>query len=253
MFIDTHAHLNSEKFSEDLEDVIKNAHNNNVSKIIVVGYDHVGNKRAIELAEQYDEIYAVIGIHPVDVQGATDEHKQFIIDSLSNPNVVGIGETGLDYYHSKDFIDLQKDWFRWHLNIAMEYDLPVVVHSRDAIQETFDIMEDYKDLRAVLHCFSGSLEMAKRFQSLGIYISLAGPITFKNAHSVKEVACGVDLSMLLAETDCPYLAPVPNRGKRNEPANVKYVVKEIARQRNQDIKEVEETIYENSLKFFRIE
>ncbi len=253
MFIDTHAHLNSEKFGEDLEDMIKNAHNNDVSKIVVVGYDHIGNKKAIELAERYANIYAVIGIHPLDVEKATDEHKKFIVDSLVNPKVVGIGETGLDYYYSKDYIELQKEWFKWHLDISVKYKKPVVVHSRDAIQETYDIMSKYNNLKAVLHCYSGSPEMANRFQSLGIYISLAGTLTFKNAVSLKEVAKTANLDLLLAETDCPYLAPVPNRGKRNEPANVKYVVKEIAKLRDEGTLEVEKKIYENSIRFFGIE
>ncbi len=253
MFIDTHAHLNSDKFVEDLEDVIKNAHTNDVSKMIIVGYDHEGNKRAIEIAEKYDNIYAVVGVHPVDVENATEEHKKFIIDSLMNPKVVGLGETGLDYYHSKDFIDKQKDWFKWHIDMSVKYDKPIVIHSRDAIQDTYDIVSEYSGLKAVLHCFSGSPEMARRFQALGIYISLAGPVTFKNAIAAKEVAKTVNLDLLLAETDSPYLAPMPNRGKRNEPANVKYVVKEIALLREESTLEIEKKIYENSIRFFGIE
>ncbi len=253
MFIDTHAHLNNEKFVEDLEEVIKNAHNNSVSKIIVVGYDHVGNKRAIELANKYENIYAVIGVHPLDVEKATDEHKCFIIDSLSNPKVVGLGETGLDYYYSKDFVEVQKEWFKWHLDMSVKFKKPVVVHSRDAIQETYDIMSEYENLKAVLHCYSGSPEMAKRFQSMGVYISLAGTVTFKNANSLKEVAKTADLDLLFAETDCPYLAPIPNRGKRNEPANVKYVIEEIANLRDELTSEVETKIYENSIRFFGID
>ncbi len=253
MFIDTHAHLNSKKFDEDLEEVIKNAHNNCVSKMIIVGYDHEGNKKAIELAEKYDGLYAVVGIHPLDVDKATDEHKIFIVESLQNPKVVGLGETGLDYYYSRDYIDSQKEWFKWHLDMAKLYNKPVVIHSRDAIQETYDILSEYKDIRAVLHCYSGSVEMAKRFQSLGVYISLAGPITFKNANSVRDVAKNVNLDLLLAETDCPYMAPEPNRGKRNEPANVRYVVNEISKQRQETSDKVEEKIYENSIRFFGIE
>ncbi len=253
MFIDTHTHLNSEKFVEDLEDVIKNAHNNGVSKMVVVGYDHIGNKKAVEIAEKYENIYAVVGIHPLDVANATDQHKEFIINSLQNSKVIGLGETGLDYYYSKDYIEIQKEWFKWHLDMSIKFEKPVVIHSRDAIQETYDIMSKYDNLKAVLHCFSGTPEMAKRFQSLGIYISLAGPLTFKNANTLKEVAKTADLDLLFAETDCPYLAPVPNRGKRNEPANVKYIIAEIANLRDEEISEVEKKIYENSVRFFGID
>lgn len=251
--IDTHSHLFAEEFDNDRELCIERLKEAGVSKVVIVGFDYETNRKAQELAKKYDLFYPSAGIHPEyankNYLSDFNELKEFI----KNNKVYAIGECGLDYYWSKEFINEQKEVFELQIKLAIENDLPIIVHSRDSIQDTYDILKKYKGkVKGVMHCYSGSLEMAYEFVKLGLYISLGGPVTFKNAKEPKRVAEGIDLSNLLIETDCPYLAPTPYRGKRNESSYVKYVCEEIAKIKNISFEEVEKITTENAIKLFKM-
>jgi len=252
MLIDTHVHLNADKFKDNVNEVIARALHNGVTKMIVVGFDHKTNKRAIELSKQYDFIYATIGYHPTEAKFITEEDKQELIHLLQTEKVVGIGECGLDFYWDKDNKEQQIDLFRWHIEISKEYGLPLIVHMRDASEATYNVLSDYEDIKGIMHCYSGSAEMAPLFIDLGLHISLGGPVTFKNGRVPKEVAKIVPLERLLVETDSPYLAPHPFRGKMNEPAYVKLVAEEIARIKEIPLKKIEEITTKNAVQLFNI-
>ena len=219
-----------------------------------VGYDKDSSLLAIELANQYDNIYCSIGIHP-------SEANQHIVDlswieeNLTNPKVVAIGEIGLDYYWDKTYKQEQIDLFIKQIEIANKCNKPIIVHMREATNDTYEILKIHKriDLQGVMHCYSSSKEAMQQFIDLNMYISLAGPVTFKNAHVPKEVAKVIDLDHLLLETDCPYLSPDPYRGKTNEPKNVLYIAKEIANIKGISLEEVMKRTYNNTCKLYNIE
>jgi len=254
MLFDSHAHLNDPKLIDRVEEIIDNAKNNEVKKITCVGYDYKSSMLAIDLANQYDDLYAAIGIHP-------SEAKEFNLDlswieeNIDNPKVVAIGEIGLDYYWDKTYKAEQKELFINQIKLANKHNKPIIVHMREATKDTYDILKEYKDSNTlgVMHCYSSSKESAKQFIDLNMYISLAGPVTFKNAHTPKEVAKEIDLDHLLVETDSPYLSPSPYRGKTNEPKNVLYVAKEIAEIKGVSLEEVMEKTYRNTCKLYNIE
>ncbi len=252
MLIDTHVHLNSHKFKDDYREVINRALHNDVSKMIVVGYDPETNKKAIELAEEYDFIYATVGFHPTDASKVTAKDKELLVKQLKHPKVVGVGECGLDFYWDKKFIDEQIELFKWQIELSLQYDLPLSIHMRDASEATYNVLSLFKGLKGIMHCYSGSAEMAHLFVELGLHISLGGPVTFKNGHKPKEVAKQIPLEKLLIETDAPYLSPHPFRGKQNEPARVKLVAEEIARIKEVSYKEVANATTKNALKLFNI-
>lgn len=250
MLIDTHTHIFDDKF-ENKEEIIKNALDNNVKKMIVVGYDKESSIKALELVKKYDFLYLSIGLHPSEVLKESDEDLSWMYEILKNEKVVAIGEIGLDYYWDKSFKEEQKKYFKKQIEIAKEYNLPIIVHCRDAVQDCFDILKD-ESVEGVMHCYSGSLEMAKEFVKRGYYLGVGGVVTFKNAVEIKRIAKEIELTHILSETDCPYLAPTPYRGKRNEPAYVKYVVEEIAKIRGESIDDVEECLEANAKKLFRL-
>lgn len=254
MFIDTHVHLNADQYDDDLQEVIERALEANVTKMVVVGFDRKTIERAMELAESYDFIYAVIGWHPVDAIDCTDEALQWIEQLAAHPKVVGIGETGLDYYWDKSPKDVQEKWFRKQIQLAKKLKLPIVIHNRDATGDVVRILkeEDAAVVGGVMHCFGGSVETAKECIAMNFMISLGGPVTFKNARTPKEVAKEVPLEYLMIETDAPYLAPHPYRGKRNEPAFVTLVAEEIARQKGLPVEEVAKMTTANATKFFKL-
>ena len=229
MLIDTHVHLNSHQFENTVDEVIKRAVANDVQKMIVVGFDHITNKKAIELAEQYDFIYATVGFHPTEAKKIKEADKEQLLPLLKHPKVVGIGECGLDFYWDKEHIDKQIELFKWHIELSLQYDKPLIIHMRDASEATYNVLSLFKGIKGIMHCYSGSAEMAPLFMKLGLHISLGGPVTFKNGRVPKEVAKIVPMEKLLVETDSPYLSPHPFRGKQNEPARVKLVAEEIAR------------------------
>ncbi|MFP7313603.1 TatD family hydrolase [Bacillus sp. FSL P4-0322] len=254
MLFDTHAHLNAEQYNEDLEQVIERAKSEKVEKIVVVGFDRPTITRAMELIEEYDFIYAAIGWHPVDAIDMTDEDLAWIKDLSQHEKVVAIGEMGLDYYWDKSPKDVQKEVFRRQIALAKEVKLPIVIHNRDATEDVVTILkeEGAAEVGGIMHCFTGSLETAKACMEMNFYISFGGPVTFKNAKKPKEVVKEIPSEKLLIETDCPYLTPVPFRGKRNEPSYVKYIAEQIAELREISFEELAELTTKNAKKVFRI-
>lgn len=249
--IDTHSHLLDDVFKDDLLNCIERCKKNNINKIVLVGFDRLTNDKAQELAKKYDIFYPTAGIHPEEVIDLND--LSYLEEFINSHKVVAIGECGLDYHWSKDKIELQKVIFEGQIKMAIKYNLPLIIHSRDAIQDTYDILEKYKgQVRGVMHCYSGSLEMSYRFLDLGFYIGLDGPVTFKNAKEPKKVASSIPLDRLLLETDCPWMTPTPYRGKRNESSYLIYIAEEIAKLRSISIKEVEEATDRNAEKLFNI-
>ncbi|MBD3861530.1 TatD family hydrolase [Bacillus sp. 28A-2] len=254
MLFDTHAHLNAEQYNEDLEQVIERAKSEKVERIVVVGFDRPTITRAMDLIEEYDFIYAAIGWHPVDAIDMTDDDLAWIKDLSQHEKVVAIGEMGLDYYWDKSPKDVQKEVFRRQIALAKEVNLPIVIHNRDATEDVVTILkeEGAADVGGIMHCFTGSLEIAKACIDMNFYISFGGPVTFKNAKKPKEVVKDIPSDRLLIETDCPYLTPVPFRGKRNEPSYVKYIAEQIAELREISFEELAELTTENAKKVFRI-
>lgn len=228
--IDTHAHLDNRPFAEDLDEVILRARDNNVLNILTVGCDLASSARSIELAARYPEVYASVGIHPHDALQADDEGLRRLRTMVSAPKVVAIGETGLDYYRDRAPRDAQRLAFRRQIQLARESQLPIIVHDRDAHEDIVLILHEEKasEVGGVIHCFSGDTAMAQACLELGFYISFPGTITYPNNVALRDVVKNVPMERLLVETDCPYLAPQPFRGKRNEPAYVRMTAEKIA-------------------------
>lgn len=254
MFIDTHVHLNADQYEEDLQEVIQRALEAKVSKMVVVGFDRKTIERAMDLTNKYEFIYAVIGWHPVDAIDCTDEDLLWIEQLASHPKVVGIGETGLDYYWDKSPKDVQQKWFRKQIKLAQKLNLPIIIHNRDATGDVVRILREEKaaSVGGIMHCFGGSVETARECIDMNFMISLGGPVTFKNAKMPKEVAKEIPLEHLLIETDAPYLAPHPHRGKRNEPALVTLVAEEIACLKELTIEEVALSTTANAIRLFKL-
>lgn len=251
MYFNTHTHLNSEQLYSDRDLYVTNALNHNVSHMVVVGYDVESSKKAIQIANEYPFIYAAVGISPNDCKDTTDEDLKIIEQLIQDPRAVAIGEIGLDYYWDEAPRDKQKDIFIRQIEIAKRFDKPIVIHARDAYEDTYKILKESAH-RGIMHCYSGSYEMARRYVDLGFAISLAGPVTFKNAKVPKEVATQIGIDHLMIETDCPYLAPHPFRGKLNEPANVVYIAQEVAKLKNMEIEDVARITAFNAKRMFGI-
>ncbi|MGG3559936.1 TatD family hydrolase [Peribacillus frigoritolerans] len=254
MLFDTHVHVNAEQFNEDLEDVIDRAKEAGVDNMVVVGFDRPTIIRAMELIETYDFMYAAVGWHPVDAIDMTEDDLQWIEELSNHPKVVAIGEMGLDYHWDKSPKDVQMEVFRKQIRLAKKVGLPIIIHNREATADIVNILKEEEASRVggIMHCFSGSAETALECINMNFYISLGGPVTFKNAKKPKEVAAAVPLDRLLIETDCPYLAPHPYRGKRNEPSYVKLVAEQIAEIKQLTFEEVSQATTENAKKLFGI-
>ena len=252
MLIDTHVHLNAKQFNDTLEEVIQRALENEVSKMIVIGYDNETNKKAIELAESYDFIYATVGFHPTEAIHITTQDKDHLITLLEHPKVVGIGECGLDFYWDKEHINTQIELFKWHIDQSIKFNLPLSIHMRDSSEATYRVLSEYQNLKGIMHCYSGSPEMAQSFVDLGLHISLGGPVTFKNGHKPKEVARTVPFEKLLIETDAPYLSPHPFRGQQNEPSRIKLIAESIAEIKGISYNEVAIQTTRNAMDLFNI-
>ena len=248
--IDTHVHLNDEAYKENLDEIIASANKIGIKKMIVIGCDYQSSLKAIEIAKKYDNIYAMVGLHPSDVDKETDKDLNWLKELLKEEKVIGIGEIGIDLYWTKENKDLQIEFFEKQLQISLEYNLPVSIHSRDAIELTYQILSK-NSYKGVIHCFSGSLEMAKKFIKLGYLIGIGGVVTFKNTN-LKEVVKNIPMECIITETDGPYLAPTPYRGKMNKPEYIKLIVDEIALLKSMDVVEVEKQIDENVKKVFNI-
>ncbi|PKR82947.1 TatD family hydrolase [Heyndrickxia camelliae] len=254
MLFDTHVHLNDEQYDQDLKEVIQNALNAGVEKMVVVGFDRSTITKAMDLIEEYDFLYASIGWHPVDAIDMTENDLHWIEELSSHPKVVALGEMGLDYHWDKSPKDIQKDVFRKQIRLAKKVNLPIIIHNREATQDIVEILKEEKadQVGGIMHCFSGSVDTARECINMNFFISLGGPVTFKNAKKPKEVAKEIPLSHLLIETDCPYLAPHPYRGKRNEPAYVKLVAEQIAEIKEIAYEEVVAQTSQNAKKLFGI-
>jgi TatD DNase family protein len=254
MLIDTHAHFDAEAFAADRADAIDRARAAGVSHIVNIGFNRETIQSTLALSEQYDFIYAAIGWHPQDAVFLQAGDLAWIESLCTHPKVVAIGEIGLDYYWDTSPKDVQQQVFREQIALARRVGKPVVIHNRDAHRDVVDMLraERADEVGGVMHCFSGSWEIAKECLDLGFYISLGGPVTFKNAKTPKEIAQNVPLERLLIETDAPYLAPHPHRGKRNESAYVSLVAAEIATIRGLDYAEIVQITHENARKLFLI-
>ncbi|HPP31832.1 MAG TPA: TatD family hydrolase [Soehngenia sp.] len=254
MFIDSHAHLDDERFDDDRETVIKNLKADQIDVVINIGADIASSKSTSSLAQTYDNIYSVVGVHPHSVSELVGLGLDEIENLSRHEKTVAIGEIGLDYYYENSPKNLQKEYFIEQIRLAKKLDLPIVIHSREAVKDTLDIIKSEKssNLRGVMHCFSSSAEIAKEYIKLGFYIAIGGVVTFKNARVTKEVAKYVPLESLLIETDCPYLAPEPFRGKRNEPKYIKYTAEEIAKIKEIDLEEIAYSTSINAKKLFNI-
>lgn len=254
MIIDSHAHLDDSRFDYDRDMIIKNLKNNGIELVINIGADLKTSIASVSLADKYDNIYAAVGVHPHSAKEMDNSTIEILKSFAKRDKVVAIGEIGLDFHYDNSPRDIQRKWFKEQLKLAKEVDLPVIIHTREAAQETFDILKEAQDgsLRGVLHCYSGSVEMALEYIKLGFYISIAGPVTFNNAKVTKEVAKAVPLDKLLIETDCPYLTPMPYRGKRNEPMFTKYVAETIAEIRGITFDELAKATNKNTKELFKI-
>lgn len=251
---DTHCHFNHDDFYLHVDQYLKEAKENNVSRFLVVGYDKESSLRAVKLAEQHEEMYAAVGFHPTEID-ITEEDFQIVIDLLNHPKVVAIGEIGLDYHWVKDLSqrEKQKKYFIRQIEIANRFNKPIVVHNRDAMQDCFDILKEHRvNKGGIMHCYSGSVEMAIELIKLDFMIGLGGPVTFLNAKTPKEVAKIIPLQSLVLETDAPYLAPHPYRGQTNRPMYITLVLEEISKIRNMTSTELAKITYENACRMFHV-
>ena len=251
MLFETHAHYDTERFDEDRPEVLNALPAAGVGWVVDPGCDLPSSQRAVELARQYPHVYAAVGFQPEECAGYTDaDLAQIRALALSEPKVVAIGEIGLDYYWDASTKAKQERMFRAQLELALELDLPVIVHDREAHGDSLRIVCDYPQLRGVFHCYSGSVEMARELLRRGWYLGFDGPITYKNAAKAPEVIAACPVERILLETDSPYLAPVPNRGKRNDSRNLPFIAARVAQIKGMMIDQVAEVTLQNGKKLF---
>ncbi len=255
MLFDSHAHLGDKQFAGDLHQVITRAGDNGVTHILNVGYDLEASRASVALAETHDNVFAAVGVHPHDAVTVSRETLDELKSLAESKKVVALGEMGLDYYRNLSPKAVQQQAFSDQINLARELHLPIIVHDREAHRETVDMLksEGAEKVGGILHCFSGSWQMAKQCLEMGFYISLAGPVTFKNTHRPLEIAKMAPVDRLLVETDCPYLAPEPKRGKRNEPAYVRYIAEKIAEIKRISLEELAFITFNNTKAVLGIE
>ena len=247
MLVDTHCHLFCEYY-DDIQSVLDRARDNDVGAVIVNGTNINDNEEVLRLVDEYDMVYGALGIQPLEIDDSWEETLCFIEEHIHDKKIIAIGEIGLDYHYDIDK-ELQKCVFRKQLELAQKYNIPVIIHSRDCIQETYDILKEYR-VKGILHCYSGSVEMAHLFNKLGFYLGIGGICTFKNASKIVDVIKNVSLEYIVLETDSPYLSPEPYRGKINEPANVSIILKRICDIKGLSYKDASGVIYGNILSLF---
>lgn len=239
MIFDTHAHYDDGQFDEDRAELLASMAENGVGTIVNVSASYASCERVTDMARDYPFLYAAVGVHPDEVGDLDEESFARMKALFTREKVVAVGEIGLDYYWDKESHEIQKKWFIRQLELAGELGLPVVIHSREAAADTMEIMKRYaKGFKGVIHCYSYSREMAKEYVKMGFYIGVGGVVTFKNARKLKETVEEIPLASIVLETDCPYLAPVPYRGKRNHSAYIRYVAEEVARLKGLSCEEV---------------
>ena len=249
MYIDTHAHLYYDDLKNQLGDVVKRAEAAGVTQIICVGTDLPSSKTSISIAEKYNAVFATVGVHPHDAKDTPDDYLRQLRDLASHSKVVAMGEMGLDYFRDFSPRNVQKEVFQSQLALARELDLPAVIHNRDADEDILKILEEVRYERSVLHCFSSDTEMAGRAVSLGCFLSFTGNVTFGKNHT-ESVLLTTPLNRIMLETDCPFMTPVPNRGKLNEPANILHIAQWIAKVKRIDVSEVAESTTSTAQIFF---
>lgn len=255
MLFDSHAHLNDEQYDDDRDEVIRRALEQGVSRILNIGFNRETIETTLSLAEQYGFIYAAVGWHPHDAATMTDEDLKWIRSLTEHPKVVALGEMGLDYYRNYSPKEVQEEVFRRQIRLAREVGMPIIIHNREADRDVLRVLreEGAEEVGGVMHCFGGDWSMAQECLEMNFLIGLGGPVTFKNAHLPKEIAARVPLDRLLIETDSPYLAPHPHRGKRNESGYVRLVAEKIAELRGISFEEVARKTSANACRLFGIE
>ena len=251
---DTHAHYDDEAFDEDRDALLAELPENGIARVVNVGASLASCGRTIELMNRYDYIYGAIGVHPSETAELNDEAFEWLRHQCQLEKCVAVGEIGLDYYWDEPDRELQKEWFRRQLNLARELAKPVIIHSRDAAKDTVDLMteEHAEEIGGVIHCYSYTKETAEVFLKMGFYFGIGGVLTFKNAKKLKEAVAYIPLDRIVLETDCPYLAPEPNRGKRNSSLNIPYVVKALAEIKGVEEETVRKAAWENAHKLYRL-
>ena len=253
MVVDSHCHLDYDVFDADRTDMMMRAKEFGIDYMVTIGVELNKMQTVIAVAEQYPNIFATVGIHPHHALEAPDNTLQQLHDYAKNPKIIGFGETGLDYYYNKTGHDIQEKIFRQHIEVARIYDLPVIVHTRDAEDDTIRILTAEKkngDFKILIHCFSGTYNLARACLDLGAYLSISGIITFKTSDDLRSTVTKIPLDRILVETDSPYLAPIPYRGKRNEPAYTKYTLETVAGLHNVDYKVADTQTTDNFFKLF---
>lgn len=248
--IDSHAHLDNDQFDEDRTEVLERI-SEQLEFAVNIGYDIQSSRKSVEYAHKYDFIYAVVGVHPIDIEGYSDEVEKELEELAKDPKVLAIGEIGLDYHWMTQPKEVQQKFFRKQMELARRMGKPVVIHSRDAMEDTLKILNEFPDVGGIFHCYPGSVESAKEVLDR-YYLGIGGVLTFKNAKSLVKVVENIPLDKLILETDCPYMAPTPNRGKRNEPVYVQYVAEKIAQLKGITFEEVARATNENTKKAYRM-
>lgn len=250
MIFDSHAHYDSDMFEEDRDNVIKGLNAAGIAKVVNVSSDRASVDKTLALVDKYDFFYGALGIHPTDTKEITEDDLAYIKEKCNHEKIVAVGEIGLDYYWDDVAPDHQKKWFDSQLDLCREVKLPVIIHSREACKDTLDMLKSRKDISGIIHCYSYTKETAREYLNMGYSFGIGGVVTYKNAQKLKEAVEYIPLDRILVETDCPYLTPVPFRGKRNSSAYIPYIIEEIAKIKNLEKEEVEETIWNNTVKLF---
>lgn len=253
MIFETHAHYNDEAFQEDREEIFAQFPEKRIGTVVNIASDLKSIEECLDLAHRYPFMYCALGIHPSDCGPLTEGQLEAIREKLADPRVVAVGEIGLDYYWDDTYRDTQRYWFGRQMEMARDAELPVVIHSREAAQDTLALMKEHRaeEIGGVVHCFSYSVEIAREVVKMGFFIGVGGVVTFKNARKLKEVAEQVPIENIVLETDCPYLAPVPFRGKRNSSLYLPYVAQELAKIKGMDTEEVIERTAQNARRLYK--
>lgn len=254
MIFDTHSHYDDDVFNDDRDELLSTLSEKGVGQVVNVGADMTSCRTALALAEQYDFVYCALGVHPSEVAELTEADMEWIANHTAHEKVVAIGEIGLDYHWPEPSPQVQKEWLHRQIAVAKEVNLPIIFHSREAAKDTMDIIQETKayECGGVIHCYSYSPEMAKEFVEMGYYIGIGGVVTFKNAKKVIKTVEEIPLERIVLETDCPYLAPEPNRGKRNDSSQLIYVADKIAQLKGISAEEVIATTTENAMRLYRL-
>jgi TatD DNase family protein len=255
MIFETHAHYDDEAFTADREELLLSLPQSGVGRIVNIGSSLLSCRNTLALMDRFPHVYCALGVHPSEVEELTDESFVWLERALQHPKCVAVGEIGLDYHYPDPTHDVQKKWFIRQMELAKSAKLPMVVHSREAAKDTMDLLKEYKasEIGGVVHCFSYSTEIAREVLQLGLLIGIGGILTFSNAKKLKEVVQYIPLDSIVVETDCPYLAPSPNRGQRNDSRNLTYVVRALAQIKGMNEQEVEKITWANACRLYRMQ